>query len=274
LLLLDPPTGVLSAGVTAVALERRKAANRSNTEAAMNSWRIGQGLLALAWWLGVSAASAQALLPQSPAIDLAGTSWQLVIFQGLGDRNLIPDERAKYTIDFSADGQLNARIDCSVAHGTWMSPGPSQLRLGPLAFTSTCATGSLRDQIVKDWTDVRLYVIRNGRLFLSVAAAEGSLYAFEPNAVAPRRSQTLPVASKGPVQYACVRAGRNEMLTATFYDTAPATVVIARGNLTRSAFLVPGDKGSKYQGEDLVFWDTNAEANVNWSGTELTCAPR
>ena len=254
----------------------------------MNAWRTGQGLIATLLWFGTSVVSAQTTMQRAEA-DLAGTSWQLIIFQGPGDKNLIPDERSKYTIDFAGDGQLNTRIDCSVGHGTWSSPGPSQLRFGPLAFTSECASGSLHDQIVRDWTDVRMYVIKNGRLFLSVTAPEGNLYAFEraaerepaaptlPVAVTPTPlvavTPTLPVAFKGPVQYQCKRPGRTETLKVTFYQTAPAMVVIERGNQTRSAFLVSTGNDATYQGDDLVFSDVSTGVNINWSGTEFDCKP-
>src|SRR5688500_11830147 len=47
----------------------------------------------------------------SPA--LAGTSWQLVKFQGGDEKILTPDDGAKYTIEFAAADQLTARIDCN-----------------------------------------------------------------------------------------------------------------------------------------------------------------
>src|SRR5262252_5611690 len=52
------------------------------------------------------------------AAELAGTSWQLVKFHGSDDTILAPDDRAKYTIAFGADGRLIARIDCNRGTGT------------------------------------------------------------------------------------------------------------------------------------------------------------
>jgi para-nitrobenzyl esterase len=116
----------------------------------------------------------------TPSSELAGTSWQLVKFQSMDDTTLTPDDRAKYTIEFAADGQLIARIDCNRGHGTWKSTGPSQIEFGPLALTrAKCPAGSLHDQIVKQWGNIRSYVIKDGHLFLALILDSG-IYEFEP----------------------------------------------------------------------------------------------
>jgi putative lipoprotein len=118
--------------------------------------------------------------PQPTSRGLEGTSWRLVEFRGGDGTTLRPDDGAKYTIAFEADGRLTARIDCNRGRGTWKSAGPNALTFGPLALTrARCPAGSLHDQIVKQWPYVRSYVIRNGRLFLSLMA-DGGIYEFEP----------------------------------------------------------------------------------------------
>ena len=124
-------------------------------------------------------ASAQASAPtNTPAF--AGRSWQLVKFQGSDGTTLTPDDRAKYTIEFVADGQSMARVDCNRGRGTWKSSGPNRLQFGPLALTrAKCPVGSLHDQIVKQWNYIRSYVMKDGHLFLSLMA-DGGIYEFEP----------------------------------------------------------------------------------------------
>ena len=113
------------------------------------------------------------------AATLQGTAWQLVKFQGGDDRTLAPDDPARYTIQFGADGRLAVRIDCNRGSGTWKAT-PPQLEFGPLALTrARCAEGSLHDQIVKQWTFVRSFVIKDGHLFLSLMA-DGGIYEFAP----------------------------------------------------------------------------------------------
>ena len=117
-----------------------------------------------------------------PTAKLAGTTWRLVRFLGKDGKNLTPSGKAKYTIAFGKDGQVNARIDCNRGHGTWKSPGPNQLQLGPLALTrAMCPPSPLNDRIAKDWEAVRLYTIKDGRLFLSLTGDAG-IYEFEPAA--------------------------------------------------------------------------------------------
>ena len=75
-------------------------------------------------------------MPAQPAPDgLAGTSWQLVKFQGGDDTVLMPDDKTKYTLAFGADGFVSARIDCNRGRGTWRSAGKGQLEFGPMAST-------------------------------------------------------------------------------------------------------------------------------------------
>jgi heat shock protein HslJ len=117
---------------------------------------------------------------QAGAGPLVGTSWQLVAFRGSDDTTLTPDDRSKYTVAFGADGQLTARIDCNRGRGSWKVIGPSQVALGPLALTrAACPAGSMHDHIVKQWGNVRSYVIQDGHLFLSLIA-DGGIYEFEP----------------------------------------------------------------------------------------------
>jgi uncharacterized lipoprotein YbaY len=111
---------------------------------------------------------------------LAGTSWQLVQFRGGDDTLLTPDDRSQYTLEFAADGYVAARLDCNRGRGTWTSSGANGLTLGPLALTrAMCPPGSLHDRVVKDWSYVRSYLIKDGHLFLSLIA-DGGIYEFEP----------------------------------------------------------------------------------------------
>lgn len=110
---------------------------------------------------------------------LGGTSWQLVKFQG-GDTVLVPDDKAKYTLAFNADGSFTARIDCNRGRGTWKSPDQGRLELGPMALTrAACPPGSLHDRIVEQLPNVKSYAMKDGRLFLSLIAKSG-VYEFEP----------------------------------------------------------------------------------------------
>jgi heat shock protein HslJ len=111
---------------------------------------------------------------------LAGTSWRLVKIQGMDDKAVVPDDGAKYTLSFAADGAVAARIDCNRGRGSWKSEAPGQLNFGPLMLTrAMCPPESLHDRFVRDWQSVRGYVLKDGHLYLSLMA-DGGDYEFEP----------------------------------------------------------------------------------------------
>jgi heat shock protein HslJ len=125
-----------------------------------------------------TAAAGQASASSPPS--LAGTSWRLVKFEGGDGKILKPDDPSKYTIELATNGQLSARVDCNRGRGTWKSTGSSQIAFGPMALTrAQCPPGSLYDQIVTQWGNIRSYVIRDGHLFLALMA-DGGIYEFEP----------------------------------------------------------------------------------------------
>jgi para-nitrobenzyl esterase len=135
--------------------------------------------IAMALTAPAGATEAQNPSETAPA-KLEGTSWQFVRFQGGDGKTLTPDNKAKYTVAFGADGRVSVRFDCNRGRGTWKSSGPNQLQFGPLALTrAMCPPGSLHDRFAKDWGYVRSYLIKNGHLFLSLLA-DGGIYEFEP----------------------------------------------------------------------------------------------
>jgi para-nitrobenzyl esterase len=111
---------------------------------------------------------------------LAGSSWRLVRFEGGDGAALVPDDGSKYTMQFNTDGSVAVRVDCNRGRAAWKEPQPGALELGPMALTrAACPPGSLHDQIARQWTYIRSYVIRDGHLFLALMA-DGGIYEFAP----------------------------------------------------------------------------------------------
>jgi heat shock protein HslJ len=210
---------------------------------------------------------------QDAVSTLAGTSWRLVSIQPRGEKPLLPSDETSYTLDFQADGRLRARVDCNGGRGRWSSPAPGRIEFGVLGLTrEQCKPGSLHDRIVKDWRSIRMYAIKANHLFLSLSQGAGT-YEFRP--LPPKEPVTSAVASIGPIQYECSQGGsRAGTLQATFYQTAPAMVLVEREGRTRPAFSVPAPKGMKYDGKDVVFAEVGGEATVSWSGATLNCNRR
>jgi para-nitrobenzyl esterase len=147
----------------------------------MNAWRLR---LATVTAVALSACtSTTPLNPSAPSATpagLEGTSWRLVQIDMSDGATRAAIERSRYTIGFGTEGLLNVRFDCNRGRGSWKSPGPGSLEFGPLALTrALCPVGSLHDDLVRQWPHVRSYLIKDGRLFLSLMA-DGGTIEFEP----------------------------------------------------------------------------------------------
>jgi para-nitrobenzyl esterase len=118
-------------------------------------------------------------MPEYATHVLVG-SWQLVKFMDSNGQSLAPDDKANYTLNFDAQGQVSVRFDCNRGSGKWASASKGEIHFGPLALTkAACPAGSLHDRLVKDWPLIRSYTQQNGQLYLALAA-EGGSYHFEP----------------------------------------------------------------------------------------------
>ena len=118
--------------------------------------------------------------PAAASASLEGSSWRLVQI-AMSDGVTRPAiDRSRYTIGFGRDGVLNVRFDCNRGRGSWTSSGPNQVEFGTLALTrAMCPMGSLHDELVRQWPNVRSYVVKDGRLYLSLMA-DGGTIEFEP----------------------------------------------------------------------------------------------
>jgi heat shock protein HslJ len=114
---------------------------------------------------------------------LANTSWQLVQIHNADGTSERPDDPAKYTLEFEADGSLVARLNCNRGHGTWKSTSPGQIEFGVMAVTmAMCLPPSLDTRMAKDLGAVHAYAIENGHLHLNLSS--GGFYEFAPEVAA------------------------------------------------------------------------------------------
>lgn len=134
------------------------------------------------------AAVAAAKAPEKPPSALAGTEWRLVEIQSMDDAvgTARPDDPSLYTMTLNADGSVAMRLNCNRAMGRWSvepsaDPANGGFRFGPLATTKAlCPPPSLDERLAADADYVRGYLLRDGRLYLSLYA-DGGIYAWEPN---------------------------------------------------------------------------------------------
>jgi heat shock protein HslJ len=150
-----------------------------------------------------AATSRGKIVGSTVAAALANTRWRLVEFRSMDDAIGVirPHDPALYTMHLKGDGSVAMRLDCNRAKGTWRSR-PSgdvsngRFEFGPLAATrALCPPPSMDERIAADARFVRGYLLKDGRLYLSLMADAG-IYAWEPEAAKPA-SAAVPAAPEG-----------------------------------------------------------------------------
>ncbi len=139
-------------------------------------------------WLAIVYAVATSDALAAPPDPLAGTGWRLLEFQSMDDAigTVRPDDPSKYTMRLDRDGSVNMRLNCNRAIGDWSAEpagdGDSgRFEFGPLAATrALCPPPSMDQSIVAQAGYIRSYLLRGGRLYLSLMADAG-IYAWEPD---------------------------------------------------------------------------------------------
>jgi heat shock protein HslJ len=118
---------------------------------------------------------------------LAGTNWRLVHFQSMDDAigTIRPEDPSLFTMNLSADCRVTMQLDCNRAIGTWAAKASGdsssgQFSFGPLAATrALCPPPNLDELIVRQAEYIRGYLLREGKLYLSLMA-DGGIFAWEP----------------------------------------------------------------------------------------------
>ena len=120
-------------------------------------------------------------------MPLAGTAWRLVELQSMDDaQGTTPiDDPSRFTLHFENDGTARLRLDCNRAMGNWTAepsadPTNGSLRFGPLASTrALCPPPQLDQRVLAQLSDVRGFMLKDGRLYLSLMA-DGGILVWEP----------------------------------------------------------------------------------------------
>ena len=97
-----------------------------------------------------------------------------------------PEASSLYTMHLHNDGTVALVLNCNRASGTW-SAKPSDdgisgsFAFSPLAMTRAhCPPPSMDESISAQSTFIRSYLLKNGRLYLSLMA-DGGIYVWEPD---------------------------------------------------------------------------------------------
>lgn len=135
----------------------------------------------------------------SETTALAGTRWRLVQFQSMDDAigTIRPEDPAAFTMALDADGSVAMALDCNRANGSWQAEPSADgtsgsFTFGPLAMTrALCPPPNLDERIGRDAEYVRSYLLRDGRLHLSLMA-DGGIYTWEPDRSIGARTDPSP----------------------------------------------------------------------------------
>ncbi len=124
---------------------------------------------------------------QASANDLNGTQWRLVEFQSMDDATgvLRPSDPSLYTMNLQNDGSVVIHLNCNTAKGNWSAKSSSDgisgnFEFGPLATTRViCPPPTMDQHIIAQAKYIRGYLLKDGRLYLSLMA-DGGIYVWEP----------------------------------------------------------------------------------------------
>ena len=120
---------------------------------------------------------------RSVSLKLAGTSWQLVAIQSMDDAQGTTRvaNPARFTLRFGVDGRAILRLDCNRGSGSYEARAAGDGSSGSLTFgaiattRALCPPPHLDERVARDLGYVRSYLLKDGRLFLSLMA-DGGIY--------------------------------------------------------------------------------------------------
>ena len=100
--------------------------------------------------------------------SLTGKTWQLTAMtkRVAENQGVVPEaDQANYTIEFTSDGNYQAKADCNQTSGTstTTSDGGLTIEPGPTTLVA-CPAGSLSDEYIQSLTNASSYTIADGQM--------------------------------------------------------------------------------------------------------------
>jgi heat shock protein HslJ len=107
------------------------------------------------------------------APTLTGVVWQWQGFEGGDGSEVVPDDPARYTVEFLDDGSVLAQVDCNSGSGVYTA-SDGQLDISQLATTRmACPPDSLDADFARILDEATSYTFREGNLCLALPADAG-----------------------------------------------------------------------------------------------------
>jgi uncharacterized protein/heat shock protein HslJ len=182
----DPPSLIAERGDSVSLMFQQPAASGARYQGRNESLWEHQGEATVVWGYGAPEMRCQKQ-QLSELASLAGSAWELVAIQSMDDAQgtIHIAKPATFTLSFSTDGRAKFRIDCIRGNATWKAASSAEsssgtLEFGPLATTKMiCSPGSDGQKILRDLPFVRSYLLKDGRLYLSLMS-DGGVYEWRP----------------------------------------------------------------------------------------------
>jgi para-nitrobenzyl esterase len=106
---------------------------------------------------------------------ITGNPWHWVATQTPVEW-IVPDDPAKYTIQFNADGSTFLRADCNRGRGTYTTGEGGAITVGPAAMTrAMCPPGSLDTKYLQQLDNVAHYFFRGDTLYIDQKIDSGTM---------------------------------------------------------------------------------------------------
>ncbi|MGA7966184.1 MAG: SH3 domain-containing protein [Gammaproteobacteria bacterium] len=186
---------------------------------------------------GEAAAGKEQPVGSASVSGLTDTQWRLVEFQSMDDATGTKrvDDPSLYTMRLNGDGTVTMRLNCNRVKGSWSAEPSSdgvsgRFKLGPLAATrALCPPPSMDETITAQAKYIRSYLLKDGKLYLSLMA-DGGIYVWEPDTGSASKVD-VPAAPEdgGPRDWEVMRALnlREEPSTKarTIASYAPGTIL-------------------------------------------------
>lgn len=91
--------------------------------------------------------------------------------------------------------------------------------------------------------------------------------------IADLQAQFKLVASRGPFRFVCNKDPGN-VLVAQYFETEPPAARFTYDGRGATAFIARSGSGSRYEGQNVSYWEHQGEASVVWFGRTMKCATR
>jgi uncharacterized protein/heat shock protein HslJ len=184
----DPPSLIAERGDSVSLMLQQPAASGTRYLGRNESFWEHQGAATVVWGYGAREMRCQKQPDQASAAPLTGTTWELVAIQSMDDAQgtTYIDHPETVTLSFVADGRANFRLDCNRGSATWKGKPLAEsssgaLEFGPLIATrAMCPPGSPDQKVTRDLPYVRSYLLKGGKLYLSLMA-DGGIYEWQPH---------------------------------------------------------------------------------------------